>query len=461
MIIVRLPELCVRFDDDYKRDEIGRFSAGGASPIGKNDYARYSHSTDPMSEWGHAMFAEGDASSGYGPEKFTINEDANLVYINDLKQQIEDAAEKHDLPNGYDSVKDLISAANPSNIVDSAQLWDDPDGFQWMWEHVLEPNGISGITTRDGAIVFDPKMISHSRLDYSEDQPRDKKGRFSSDPTHVRLSVAEKAHLVSTSRAGGDVGKRATEALAMHKKGFHGEARKHLAEIKKTHPVLEVQARGPVPVPALQEHAKGPAAAARPLVDKIPAPTVPLHVAAFAESQKTHGEAVAAKQAAEAALAARTKAEAVMAKAKMSLKAAQDWSTDKSEYGQEMAKAVPELAKAHAEAQKAHKEATATHATAAADASAKLAGAVKAKEAAKSALGALPEHEQRAFLESHGAPKAAAPAPKAVPKPAPATFAPAPKTWFNPKKSYESGSEEAEDASFHGGSYYHGSPGRR
>ena len=55
--------------------------------------------------------------------------------------------------------RDIAEEYNPSDIVMSAGAWDDDDMTMWVYFRVLEPNGIKGIYTDDGAVVFDPSII--------------------------------------------------------------------------------------------------------------------------------------------------------------------------------------------------------------------------------------------------------------------------------------------------------------
>jgi hypothetical protein len=125
-------------------------------------YERYTNTPDdPMSEWGHAMFSQGDSSSSYGKYgwRIKLSEEAHLSTIDDLADDIRKAADQFGIPENYESVDDLIGLANPKNIIDSAGAWDDADAVGWLWENVLDPLKIKGITTKDGAVVFDKSII--------------------------------------------------------------------------------------------------------------------------------------------------------------------------------------------------------------------------------------------------------------------------------------------------------------
>ena len=136
-------------------------------------YYRFTNKDSPMSDWGHAMFANdkyrvenyGKKGYGYSGEKATP--------ISQLKDDIKKAWDE-DIANGFsgdfgngladDSVyyglkgDDIYPQFNPSNIVDSAEAYDS-DLVQWLYERVLEPRGIGAVSTKDGAIVFDESLI--------------------------------------------------------------------------------------------------------------------------------------------------------------------------------------------------------------------------------------------------------------------------------------------------------------
>jgi len=57
------------------------------------------------------------------------------------------------------SKEDLFKFSNPKNIIDSADVWDGQSLVTWMWDYVLEPNGITVVETEDGCIVFDDDLI--------------------------------------------------------------------------------------------------------------------------------------------------------------------------------------------------------------------------------------------------------------------------------------------------------------
>lgn len=129
-------------------------------------YYRFTNKTTPMSDYGHAMFAEDRDSvcDCYGNHEW-LYDGSNGTSIEDLKDAIisawDDDAEIGLLPNGYDDVsaEDAYNCFNPDDIVMSAGAWDDGDVLTWFWERIAEPMGISAVITSDGAIVFDTDLI--------------------------------------------------------------------------------------------------------------------------------------------------------------------------------------------------------------------------------------------------------------------------------------------------------------
>lgn len=129
-------------------------------------------SKDPMSEWGHAMFAD-DASSimgGYGggdPYAFSVAE-KDLTPFSEVDGKIREAyretKENGALPWYLEDSNedDFVAMFNPVDIVDSAAGYDDDEMMPWLWENVIEPNGYKGIKTQDGAIVFDSSLIGRN-----------------------------------------------------------------------------------------------------------------------------------------------------------------------------------------------------------------------------------------------------------------------------------------------------------
>ena len=131
---------------------------------------RFYNGTDPMSEFGHAMFADNPESNAhYGENVFSVQHD-KLTDIDSLMDDITSALkadyESGDLPtdlrdameSGY-TAEDIASEFDPQDIVDGAGAWDNGDYTAWFYERIAEPRGILGVKTSDGAIVFDRTII--------------------------------------------------------------------------------------------------------------------------------------------------------------------------------------------------------------------------------------------------------------------------------------------------------------
>lgn len=131
-------------------------------------YYRFTESQSPMSNWGHAMFAEKmDSVEHYGKNLYTLNASV-AVNVEDLKESITAAWEACKENEYFGSTMDtyyeqltaeeVYNLLNPADIVNSAEGYD-CDIVQWFWDYVLEPQGIMAVRTQDGAVCFDETLI--------------------------------------------------------------------------------------------------------------------------------------------------------------------------------------------------------------------------------------------------------------------------------------------------------------
>jgi hypothetical protein len=158
------------YSPDQPRAENGQFGEGGGSTktgirtraASGETFNRYSNKDDPMSDYGHAMFVKDEELTNYGTKQYGIKDGTPIVDVRDLAGKIEQAAEKYGLPEGYDTAADVSDQANPDDIVNTAKLWDDPAGLQWLAENVIEPNGIRAVETKNGLIAFYPEDIERT-----------------------------------------------------------------------------------------------------------------------------------------------------------------------------------------------------------------------------------------------------------------------------------------------------------
>lgn len=131
-------------------------------------YYRFTNSNNPMSDWGHAMFAENrEAVEHYGANEY-IFDGQGAVSINDLKDLIitawNECQESEDFGSLYEkhfmeiTAEEVFDNLNPEDIVNSADGWD-TELVVWFWEFIAEPSNIMAVTTWDGAIVFDENLI--------------------------------------------------------------------------------------------------------------------------------------------------------------------------------------------------------------------------------------------------------------------------------------------------------------
>ncbi len=131
---------------------------------------RFSRGENPMSDYGHAMFADkAERVSMFGNIANTVKK-SDLTDINELKPEIrkqwikdkrEGILDDYGLSvNKKDKTKDIIELFDPDDIADSAGAYDSGEANQWLFDRVLDPMGIYGVKTNDGAVVFDPSLIS-------------------------------------------------------------------------------------------------------------------------------------------------------------------------------------------------------------------------------------------------------------------------------------------------------------
>lgn len=121
----------------------------------------------PMSRAGYAMMADDPhALHAYGDKVVAVRQ-AELKPIAEFQDKIaenwERDKENGTLPYaletelGHLSGEEVAAAFDPDDIVDSADAWDNEDMVQWAYEKVFD--GITGVKTSDGAIVFDEGLL--------------------------------------------------------------------------------------------------------------------------------------------------------------------------------------------------------------------------------------------------------------------------------------------------------------
>lgn len=145
--------------------------AGMTTPTAKGArYVRRSQSdTSPFNSGsdGMAMFVETNDPRGkleqlasYGPAAW-ISRGQHAVPVSEIQPAIVRALREGGYHTDYGTTAaQLAREANPTNIVNSAGLWDNPTLVQAIWDTVLEPRGITSVKTSDGLLIFDP---SHAR----------------------------------------------------------------------------------------------------------------------------------------------------------------------------------------------------------------------------------------------------------------------------------------------------------
>lgn len=140
----------------------------------KLPYHRFTNGDVAQKKLGYAMFAEGDPErvSSYGRNHYAFTPDdlpeENVVYAgsNKFKEALRGALKKDDsILKEYDaSIDDVIDSFNPSNIVDSADGWDNLDWVSFVKEKVLSPNNWKAVETDDGALLFDDFLSSAKKV---------------------------------------------------------------------------------------------------------------------------------------------------------------------------------------------------------------------------------------------------------------------------------------------------------
>ncbi|MBW2094199.1 MAG: DEAD/DEAH box helicase family protein [Deltaproteobacteria bacterium] len=178
-------------------------------PETKRVYHRYTNSESPMSDAGFAMFAEDQTKvdeGTYGAFHHTVDVDSipeeKVVYAGSPKFQ---AALKSALEEeGESNVDELVKAANPDSIVDSAELWDDMPLVQLVWDKVMEPNGWTVVETDDGAVVFDEALINTASQ--KKEAPQAKAEAPREDPRVAATGILSGGKVKQLEDAGFEIG---------------------------------------------------------------------------------------------------------------------------------------------------------------------------------------------------------------------------------------------------------------
>ena len=152
--------------------------AYGNVVLPENMSYRIAGEDSPMSDYGHAMFAD-DPSSYIAAEVnllrgsrgiYAVRHDL-LTDINDLKKEIARRWDE-DRDDAFDNApmitdeylegvtgEEIAEEFDPKDIVDSAAAYDNYELTQWFYDRVIEPGEIAGVKTSDGAVVFDDSAI--------------------------------------------------------------------------------------------------------------------------------------------------------------------------------------------------------------------------------------------------------------------------------------------------------------
>lgn len=115
-------------------------------------YHRFTRGPNPDNGRGFMMFADNSVDVDSYGKYHHVYDGANAVEV----EKVAKAAKKAGFEKQFGYSVDLL---DPKNIVETAGAWDDPDAVDWLWSNVLEPKGWHGVSTKNGAVVFDPGMV--------------------------------------------------------------------------------------------------------------------------------------------------------------------------------------------------------------------------------------------------------------------------------------------------------------
>lgn len=121
---------------------------------------RRTNKQSPMSDWGHAMFSNKSADElyHYGANLFTVDS-GDLVNIENFKNTIIakfDNAKKF-LELEEMTPEEFYDLFNPSDIVDTAQAWDNDKFIEWFSDNI--DSSANGYLLQSGAVVFNELII--------------------------------------------------------------------------------------------------------------------------------------------------------------------------------------------------------------------------------------------------------------------------------------------------------------
>lgn len=124
-------------------------------------YRNY-HSANPMNACGYAFFTEDWTAidGAYGEHVFSVD-DSCLTLVETLIPEICTALLDSDYAD-ENSVDAIAESFNPYDIVMSAGAYDRAELVTWLCDTLdIAGRGIRGIRTNDGAVVFDPEIITY------------------------------------------------------------------------------------------------------------------------------------------------------------------------------------------------------------------------------------------------------------------------------------------------------------
>jgi hypothetical protein len=127
-----------------------------------------SESVKPFQDWSKVDIAASDLES-YGKNVW-LGKPLDPIRSEDLPiEDVYNSLKDRDLlpyygdDYGQATMDDIARILSPSDIVNSAQFWDNPELVEALWDDILEPLGHRSVLTPDGMISFDPSGVKPYR----------------------------------------------------------------------------------------------------------------------------------------------------------------------------------------------------------------------------------------------------------------------------------------------------------
>ncbi len=134
------------------------------------DYIRHTDKLSINRDNNISLWVEADKADSvnhYGPVRWQISVEPGQVLRTPLGDyRVVAAAEIQKLATESDRLRELcemdhydfagiIAELDPTDIVNWAEVWDNTEIVQCLWDHVMDPHDIGGVITDDGLILMD------------------------------------------------------------------------------------------------------------------------------------------------------------------------------------------------------------------------------------------------------------------------------------------------------------------